>query len=164
MVSAVEPESDGSREVAPANAGRKQAKPGAFQPGQSGNPAGKKKGTRNRMTVALEKLLEDEAEEITKAAIAKAKAGDPIALRLVLERILPVRRGRPVRFEFTPINNADDVSTLLNDILKAVALGDLTPDEAATIASIGEARRKALETVEMERRLEALEADNDRRN
>ena len=146
----------------PEPAGVKQ-NPAHFPPGTSGNPAGRPKGTRNKLTVAIEELLEGEAEAITRVAIDKAKAGDPIALRLVLERVLPVRRGRPVHFEFTPLERAQDVSALLGDILKAVAPGELTPDEAATVATIAEAKRKAIETMDHETRLAALEAANGRR-
>src|SRR5665213_366817 len=52
-----------------------------FKKGQSGNPAGKPKGTRNATTRMLEALLAGEAEEITRKAIEMAKAGDGPALR-----------------------------------------------------------------------------------
>ena len=42
-------------------------------------------------------------------------------------------------------------------ILQAVAAGDILPGEAATLAGIVEARRKALETQELEQRISALE-------
>jgi hypothetical protein len=47
-----------------------------FQPGQSGNRAGKRKGTRNKVTLAVEALLDGEAETLTRKAIELAKAGD----------------------------------------------------------------------------------------
>src|SRR4051794_24922955 len=59
----------------------------AFQKGQSGNPHGKPKGTRHRVTVAAETLLEGEAEAITRKAIELAKQGDGPALRLCMDRI-----------------------------------------------------------------------------
>lgn len=128
-----------------------------FTKGQSGNPAGRPKGARNRTTMAVEKLLEGEAEAITRTAIEMAKKGDSVALRLVMERVVPLRRGKPVRFDFPPVEHAGDVSAALGSILKATAVGDLTPDEAVTIAGVLEAKRKAIETVEMEVRLSALE-------
>ena len=142
----------------PENAGEKQANSAHFPPGTSGNPAGKPKGTRNRLTMALEQLLEGQAEAITQVCIDQALTGDPVAMRLIFERVMPVRRGRPVHFEFEPLKKAEDVSMMLGSILKAVATGELTPDEAATIATIAEAKRKAIETMDIERRLEELEA------
>jgi hypothetical protein len=52
-----------------------------FKPGQSGNPAGKPRGSRNRTTLAVEALLDGEAETLTRKAIELAKAGDLAALR-----------------------------------------------------------------------------------
>ena len=42
-------------------------------------------------------------------------------------------------------------------VLAAMARGEITPDDASTIASVLEARRRALETVELEKRLDILE-------
>jgi hypothetical protein len=83
-----------------------------------------------------------------------------VALRLVLERVAPLRRGRPVRFDLPAggVERAGDVSAALGAVLEATAEGALTPDEAATIAGVLEAKRKAIETVEIEARLAALEA------
>ncbi len=142
---------NGDEEQRRRGAGRRFAK------GQSGNPAGKPKGTRNRTTLAIEELLDGEGEAIARKAVELAKKGDTVALQLVLERVAPVRRGRPVCFSFPDIEKAGDVSAALGGILSAMAQGDLTPDEAATIAGIVEAKRKAIETVEIEARLVALE-------
>ena len=72
-----------------------------FGKGRSGDPSGRPAGSRNATTLAIEKLLKGEgAKAITRVVIDKAKEGDGVALRLVLERIAPVRRGRPVHFKF----------------------------------------------------------------
>ena len=63
-----------------------------FEPGQSGNPAGKAKGTRNKVTLAIEALLDGEAEALTRKAIELAKAGDMAALRLCMDRLAPPRK------------------------------------------------------------------------
>ena len=74
----------------PANAGRKQDT--RFKPGESGNPAGKAKGTRHRITRAIDELLDGEADSITRKAIELAKAGETVALRLCLDRLCPPRK------------------------------------------------------------------------
>jgi Family of unknown function (DUF5681) len=142
------------------NAGDEQRRRGEgrrFAKGQSGNAAGRPKGARNRTTMAVERLLEGEAEAIARKAVELAKNGDTVALRLVLERVAPLRRGKPVRFDLPTIETARDVSTALGGILAAAAQGELTADEAATIAGILEIQRKAIETLEIEARLAALE-------
>jgi hypothetical protein len=72
---------------------------GQWKKGQSGNPAGMPKGTRHRATQLAEKLMEDDAENIVRAVANAAKAGDPTAMRLCIERLAPVRKGRPVTFD-----------------------------------------------------------------
>jgi hypothetical protein len=76
---------------APENTALKQ-KAAPFRKEQSGNPAGRPKGARNKATVASETLLDGEAEAITRKAVEMALDGDTTALRLVMERILPPRK------------------------------------------------------------------------
>jgi len=128
-----------------------------FAPGQSGNPKGRPAGTRNKTTVAIEALLDGQAEAITQKAIDLAMMGDTVALKLVLERIAPLRRGRPVRFEVPTLNRAVDITEALGSVIAAAAVGDLTPEEAATLAGIYDTKRRAIETVDIERRLAAIE-------
>ena len=68
-----------------------------FEKGRSGNPAGRRRGSRNRATLAAAVLLEGESEGLTRKAVELALAGHPVALRLCIERILPVCRERAVR-------------------------------------------------------------------
>src|SRR3954452_18790505 len=91
----------------PANTGRKQDT--RFKAGQSGNPAGKAKGTRHRATLAAASLLDGEAETITRKTIEMAKAGDTVALRLCLDRLAPVRKDRPVAFALPRIETTADL-------------------------------------------------------
>ena len=53
-----------------------------FEKGRSGNPAGRRRGTRNRSTQAAQLLLEGEAEALTRKAVELALGGDPAALRM----------------------------------------------------------------------------------
>lgn len=129
-----------------------------FAPGTSGNPNGKPRGARHATTVLAEKLMADDAGEVVKAVVRAAKTGDMTAARLVLERILPVRKGRPIEFELPPINTAEDVAAALAAVAGLMAQGTLSPDEAAIVAGVIETRRKAIETGELASRIAALEA------
>ncbi len=86
-----------------------------------------------------------------------ALEGDTTALRLCLERILPPRKGRPITFTLPKMTNTGDLRATALAILGAVSEGDISPEEGATISPLIEAARKAVETDELARRLEALE-------
>jgi len=141
---------------APENTAWKQ-KPQFFQPGQSGNPAGRPLGSRNKTTLAVDALLNGEAEALTRKAIELAKAGDMVALRLCLDRICPPRKDRPVRFDLPTLNTAADAVEAASAILAAVSNGDLTPTEAAELGKLIENFTAALKTHDYEERLAKLE-------
>jgi len=129
-----------------------------FQKGQSGNPNGRPLGARNQRTLALEELMDGEIEAITRKAIEAAKAGDIAAIRLVMDRVLPPARSRPISIDLPVLTDAASVASAQAEILKAVAIGDLRLDEAESLSGLLEARRKSLETVELEDRIKELEA------
>jgi hypothetical protein len=143
--------------MVPDDTGEKQAGR-QFQPGQSGNPNGRPKGSRNAATLALESLLDGEAAALTRKAVELALAGDIAALRLCLDRILPPRKDRPVSFEMPPINNAEDARAASAALLTAVVSGNLTPSEASEVGKLIDAYVKTIELTEVLARLDKLEA------
>ena len=134
-----------------ANTARKQA--GGFQKGQSGNPRGRPAGSRNLATLACEALLEGQAEALTQKAVDMALAGDPVALRICLERICPVRKDRVVRFPLPPITSARDAADIAAAIAEAVAAGHVTPSEAAELAKVVDVYVRAYQTAELNDRV-----------
>ena len=128
-----------------------------FSKGASGNPSGRPAGARNKATVAMEKLLDDEAETLTRKAIEMAKAGDGPALRLCMDRLLPARRDRHVTFALPSIETAADAAKAAGALLLAVSAGEITPQEAAELGKLIEGYVKALEASEFEERLARLE-------
>jgi len=133
------------------SAGKSRGRP--FQPGNSGKP----KGARHRVTRMAEHLMEGAAEAVVHAVLAAARDGDMVAARLVLERIAPVRKGRPVLLPLPVVNSAGDVLAALGVTIQAMGDGDITPDEAATVAGVLEVKRRAIETSELEARIKAIE-------
>ena len=82
---------------------------------------------------------------------------DTVALRLCLDRILPPRRERPVRFRVPELGSASDAIKALATITLAVSSGELTPTEAGELSRLVETYVKTIEATEIERRLHALE-------
>lgn len=113
-----------------------------FKPGESGNPAGKPKGTRNRFTIAAEMLLDGEAQTLTRKAIELALAGDPTALRLCMERLLPPRKERPTPLALPNVQNHHDIPKVLGVILSSIADGSLTINEAQGVVDLIESCRR----------------------
>ena len=127
----------------------------AFKPGRSGNPSGKPRGTRNKTTLAIEVLLDGEAQAITRKAIEMAKAGDGTAMRLVMERLIAPRRDRAVPFALAKVQSPTDA--LGAAVLEAVAAGKLTPSEAAELSKIIDSFVRVAEAADLAQRIKRLE-------
>ena len=138
----------------PKNGGRKSD--GTFAPGNS--LGGSRSGSRHKTTLAVEALLEGEAEGLTRKAIDLALAGDGPALRLCLDRIAPPRKDGPVSFPLPSISSAADAVTASTSLLQAVAAGDVTPDEAGRVMALLTAHKALVEAGDLEARITALEA------
>ena len=128
-----------------------------WKPGQSGNPKGRPRGSRNRVTLIALAAMEEGADAIARKVVEMAKGGDISAARLVLERLVPPTKERPIFVALPDTTTAEGVAKAQAAILQAVAAGDVLPGEAAALSGIVEARRKAIETQELEQRISALE-------
>lgn len=127
---------------------------GRFKPGNSGRP----KGSRHRTTLAVEALLEGEAEALTRRAIEAALNGDGAALRLCMERIAPARRGNTVHLDFGgPVSTLADLRRATGLLFEALANGEVSTDEAANIGALFDKVGAAIERRELEERVTALE-------
>jgi hypothetical protein len=107
-------------------------------------------------------LVEGGAEEITLAIIDAARKGDIAAARRVLECLAPPAPERPISLDLPDTSSVAGVSEAQQTILQAVGSGDLLPGEGTALAGILEARRKTLETVELEQRVAAVEESHAR--
>jgi Family of unknown function (DUF5681) len=130
-----------------------------FVRGKSGNPAGKRRGSRNKATVLLDQLAEAEAGDLLHQVIAKAKGGDMVAAGLVLARIWPPRKGRPVRFDLPALNTPRDLPVAIAALIQAASEGELSPDEIAALASALDGWRRSVETVELQKQLDEMKAE-----
>jgi hypothetical protein len=127
---------------------------GRFMSGSSGNPAGKKPGTRNRATVLRAALADGEAVGLARVVIDKALAGDAVASRFLLERLEPKPRGRPIQLELPAGESAaGDVVALFNAALRALASGEITPGEAVEVSRFIEGRYRVLRAWQLEEKL-----------
>lgn len=139
---------------------QKQRKPGPgrrFRKGQSGNPAGRPPGARNRATLIAEALLEGEAEDLTRVLIEQARAGHPTAMKLYFERVVAPRRERAVPVALPAIEGPADIAPAMGAIAAAVASGTLAPAEAGELTRMVEVLMRAFDRSDFDRRLRQLE-------
>src|SRR4051812_26945890 len=117
---------------------------GRFQPGASGNPAGKKPGTLNHAT-RLRRSLEDAAGDFDAAArgiAARARKGEFAAARFLVEKLDPKPRGRPIELDMPDDARGAERFAI---VTRAMCAGEITPDEAMVIVRVLEAEDKASE-------------------
>jgi len=107
-----------------------------FKPGQSGNPAGRPPGSRNKKTLALDGELQEQAAEAAKNLIERAKGGDLAAMRMCLDRFAPTGRNRPVAIELPVIKTPEDAELALTVVTDELAAGELTIAEATALVTL----------------------------
>jgi hypothetical protein len=102
--------------------------------------------------------MTSQGEAVVTAVLAAALRGDSMALKLVLDRILPRRVCNPIRnVALPPLRTAADATFALGDITAAALDGRITADEAAALASIVEVFVKVVASHDLERRIVELE-------
>jgi hypothetical protein len=132
---------------------------GRFAPGASGNPAGKKPGTRNRASMLAAALTEGEGAAIARQVIEAALAGNGVAARFCLDRLCPRPRGRAITLDLPEITGTGAAIAAYNAGLRAMAAGEITPAEAVEIARFLERRLRLLQAWQLERRLTRYDDD-----
>ena len=103
-------------------------------------------------------MLDGETEALTRKAIELALAGDGMALRLCLERILPACKERPVDIALPSLTGPKDAVAASAALLAAVAAGEIAPGEDREVGRLLELHLRAVEAHDLETRLAALEA------
>jgi hypothetical protein len=106
------------------------------KPEQSGNPAGRPVGSRNKQTLAAEAALFAHAQELVENLVARAQRGEPAAMRIAMDRILPTGRGRPLPIELPPVRSAEDAQAAVGVIMDALKAGALSAREGADLINV----------------------------
>lgn len=124
---------------------------GRFGPGNRGKPA----GARNKATQAALALLEGEGEALARKAVEMALAGDVTALRLCLERLVPVRRSATIQFDLPALEEANDEPAAARAVLEAMANGRVVPADAEVALKVIASWRQVQGRLEDRRHAEA---------
>jgi len=127
------------------------------RPFEKGNP-GRPRGARNKATVALEQLLEGQAEAVIAKVVEKALEGDRMAMRLVFDRLMGSRHERPLTdLDLPPIRSAADGAPVAAAILAAASSGKITPGEGVALMQMVDSAVRAFSASELDRRVSELD-------
>jgi len=127
-----------------------------------GNPGGPGRPRARDRIAALDQVVANAGADLIEAALKVAKDGNVRAIEMLLDRIWPARRGRPVEVEAPEIRAVADVVPASAAVTSAVLNGDLTPREGAAVARVIEAHGSMIELVDLERRMTELEKEGAR--
>ena len=143
-----EPNPDGKKSV--------RAAGGRFAAGNKespGRPPGRGAVAEMRATLATD------LDKIIDTLKAQALAGDPQAIRIILDRVLPALR--PVELPtMLALPEGGTLADQARAVVQAAADGDLNPTQAAQIVTALGGVAKIVEATELVARIEALEARN----
>lgn len=126
-----------------------------FQKGKSGNPGGKKPGTKDKRT-ELRALLQPHAAELLQKAVDMALEGDQAALRMCLDRICPTIKATAEPVE-TDIPTTGTLAEQGQALFQAVAKGKISSDEASSLMSILAGQVRIIEATSLDDRIKTLE-------
>ncbi len=127
-----------------------------FKKGQSGNPNGRPRGAVGQRTKLLKELESDLPALIT-ALKTNALAGDTQALKLLLDRLLPVKKAAHELVELPELEQAQTLVDKAGAVLDAVAMGEVAPDIGAQLVHAVGVLSKVAEVQDLEARISALE-------
>ena len=127
----------------------------AWAKGQSGNPAGRKRGVPDKRQKITAGMLAG-AELVSEQVLAQALLGDMAAARLIFDRVLPTVRSQQqsVKFELPADSTPADQARA---VLAAIAQGEIDPATGQSIIAAISAAVGIIEATELEARIAALE-------
>src|SRR5258708_7000103 len=115
----------------PSAAGRRAG--GRFLPGRSGNPAGRPRGSRNKLTVVKEALRRQDVDSAIRIIGDGLAKGSPTMARFVIRQIDGGPRAPRVALEVQPGASLEE---RFQALFRAAARGEIAPAEAAQLAEV----------------------------
>jgi len=128
-------------------------------PHETGHPIPRPLRVRNRTFLALEARFAARAEGLVNTIINRALGGDPAAMRLCLERALPVGRGRPPPIQLPPVESPDDARRAMAEVTAALGAGTITIREAVQLLDAVASHLGHIPAIETVRKAARIEAD-----
>jgi hypothetical protein len=124
---------------------------------------GRKAGVPNKATVEIRALAREHGPDVIKELARLAKEAQSEQARIsACNALLDRAYGRSqasqlIQLDLPDVSKLGGITEALTAILRSTANGELTPSEAQALGGLLETQRKAIETVELEARIEQLE-------
>lgn len=111
---------------------------GRFAPGQSGNPSGRPKGTRNRLTIQMGRTLAEKASDLAKSIAAQAlDGGDAKAARVMIDMIAAAEEHDALQeIAQMPTACRTDIEALASRIAQFATEGAVSPVTAGRLLDV----------------------------
>jgi len=129
-----------------------------FEPGNT-QGRGRPKGSRNKAKSPVQELLEEYSMPLMRKCIVMAGQGDMRAMQIVMDRILPVRRGAFIGVGLPRIKTVQDVAKAAAQVMRSIARGKITPADGEKVMNTLEIQSRILEEATFEIRIDKLDAD-----
>jgi hypothetical protein len=124
---------------------------------------GRKAGASNKATAEIRSLAREYGPEAVAELARLAKEAQSEQARIsACNALLDRAYGRSqasqlIQLDLPDVSKLGGITEALTAILRSTANGELTPSEAQALGGLLETQRKAIETVELEARIEQLE-------
>ncbi len=126
-----------------------------FEKGNVPHSWGRPKGSKNKITVALEQIGVDNAQAVYAKLVGLALSGDVNACKMILDRVYPLRKGLRFSLEFDgPLDTIQDINDLSKHVLNMVISGEVSAEEAEEYGKVLEQRMKIITDTETMKKIE----------
>ena len=101
--------------------------------------------------------MEKGGRAIIRKVKQQALKADPTAMRLCVERLVPLAKAPNTRFRLPAVETAANLTEAISAVTVAVAEGEMSAQEGEAVARIVESQRRNIEVEEFDARIRALE-------
>jgi hypothetical protein len=131
------------------------------RPFEKGNKlgCGRPKGSRNKKSDPGKELLKEYEPHLTRKLIALGLEGDPRALKICMDRLVPAPRDASVHIALPKVMKSNgDLVNAAEKITRGVGKGILSPSDGEKIMNVIEGQSRVIENADLEKRVEQLES------
>jgi hypothetical protein len=118
---------------------------------------GRPKGSANKISRPYWEQLDAYGEPILRKLMSQALLGVPTALRLCVERLIPLQRDRCVMLDLSSFTETGDINCALQELVRCIASGRITPGEGESISHTLETCRRIIQDAALATRVTNLE-------